>query len=101
MWDKNVSINLINIQMQQDIPIHQTKLFINNRFVDGVLKQQISLTNPVTEEEICKVYFFADSDRSQKQLRKMLKLQCRQQRRRSTMSGPRLHWMKETNALTN
>lgn len=35
--------------------IAQTKLFINNEFVEGVKKQHISVINPATEEEICKV----------------------------------------------
>ena len=35
--------------------IFQTKLFINNQFVDGVKKSFIPVINPATEEKICDI----------------------------------------------
>jgi len=43
--------------MADSIPkTFQTKLFINNEFVESVSKKTFATYNPSTGEEICKVY---------------------------------------------
>lgn len=40
----------------------QTKLFINNNFVDGVNKTFIPVINPATEEKICDISEATEQD---------------------------------------
>lgn len=40
----------------------QTKLFINNKFVDGVNKTFIPVINPATEEKICDISEATEQD---------------------------------------
>lgn len=40
----------------------QTKLFINGKFVDGVLKKTIPVINPATEEVICEIAEATEQD---------------------------------------
>lgn len=40
----------------------QTKLFINNKFVDGVNKTFIPVINPATEEKICDIAEATEQD---------------------------------------
>ena len=55
-FSTKLTSNLINIFVRNTNISLETRIFINNEFIEGAEKKQIAVINPATEEKICDIW---------------------------------------------